>query len=258
MKYNFKVWVIARFTFLELYKSKILMNVLMLSLALLGVSYVATEFTYGVPSRVAIDFGLGVTTISSIAIAIFMGSSLLIKEVENRTLYMILSRPISRKEFLTGRVLGLLGILFVNILILMSVTLLLFFYLGGQYSNLLLWNFLFTYIESSIVLLVVILFSMVTNQAISIINTITVFICGHAISKVHDLSFTKNNEFIRFISNIGKYTLPDLSKLNIKNFLLYEKSLPDNYLSYGLLYGIFYCLMLLVVSMFIFDKKSFD
>lgn len=250
--------IVAKYTFLELYKSRILINVVLLGICLLLISFVASEFTYGVPSRVALDFGLGCTSLSGIAIAIFMGSNLLVKEIESRTLYMILSRPISRFEFLSGRVLGLLLILLINIFILMSITLSLYFFLDGQFNSLLIWNFIYTYLEASIVLLVVLFFSMITNQVISIINTITVLICGHAISGIEKLSFVQDSLIFKPLIIMGKYTLPNFSKFNIKNFLIYEETLPSDFLFGGLLYGVLYFCMLLMASMFIFNRKSLD
>jgi len=68
-----KSLIIAAYTFKELLKSKILLNVFFIGLGLMLVTYVATEFTYGVPERVALDFGLGMLSISSLAISLFLG-----------------------------------------------------------------------------------------------------------------------------------------------------------------------------------------
>ena len=255
---KFKFLTVAKYTFLELYKSKILFNVVLLALGLLGVSIIATEFTYGVPSRVAIDFGLGSTSLSSMAIAIFMGSNLLLKEMESRTLYMILSRPISRFDFLFGRMLGLLLILLINITILMSVTLGLYFYLGGDFSNLIIWNFLYTFLECAILLLIVVIFSMITNQTIAIINTITVLIAGHAVSSVLEMKFTQGNKMISSIINSASYVIPNFDKINVKDFLIYKEDLSIRFLGGGLLYGVVYLSAVMAIAIYIFRKKSLD
>ena len=62
-------------------------------------TYVATEFTYGVPEKIALDFGMGMMSLSSVAIAIFFGSVILAKDIETRTIYMVISRPLSRYSF---------------------------------------------------------------------------------------------------------------------------------------------------------------
>ena len=125
-----KISTIAKYTFREIIKSKILVNVLILGIVLLGATYVAFSFTYGEPARVALDFGLGMLTLSSVGIAIFIGVGLLSKEIESRTVYMIISRPVPRYAFITGKLLGLAGVLILNILLLTALTLSLYFLTG--------------------------------------------------------------------------------------------------------------------------------
>ena len=91
-----KSLIVAYYTFKEILKSKILLNVFFVGLGLMLVTYVATEFTFGVPERVAVDFGLGMLSLSSLAISLFLGVGLLSKEIESRTVYMIISRPVPR------------------------------------------------------------------------------------------------------------------------------------------------------------------
>ena len=109
-----KIFTIAYYTFKEIFKSKILVSVFFAGLGLMLVTYVATEFTYGVPERVALDFGLGILSLSSLAISLFLGATLLSKEIDSRTVYMVISRPVPRFAFILGKLLGLLGIQAIN------------------------------------------------------------------------------------------------------------------------------------------------
>jgi ABC-2 type transport system permease protein len=99
-----KIFTITKYTFLDLYKSRILLNCLFLGILLLAATILASEFTYGTPEKVALDFGLGVTSISTVAIAIFMGVSLIANEIESRTIYLVLSRNIGRSDFIIVKV----------------------------------------------------------------------------------------------------------------------------------------------------------
>src|SRR6476659_1520795 len=127
-----KTLTIAFYTFKEIWKSKILLNVFFVGIGLMIVTYVATEFTYGVPERVALDFGLGMLSLSSLSISLFLGVTLLSKEIESRTIYMVISRPVPRYVFILGKIFGLLGIQGLNILILSSMSLLSVVLLGGK------------------------------------------------------------------------------------------------------------------------------
>ena len=106
MKNIFTIITISKYTFIEIYKSKIMVSLLFTSLALLLISYIASEFTYGVPHKIALDFGLGILSIANLTVAIFMGSQLVSEEISNRTIYMVLSRPVNRWVFLLGRIFG--------------------------------------------------------------------------------------------------------------------------------------------------------
>ena len=86
------IFIIAKYTFFEVLKSRILLNVFFLGMALLFFSYTATEFTYGAATKVALDFGLGALSLSAVGIAIFIGVNIVNKEIESRTIYILLSQ----------------------------------------------------------------------------------------------------------------------------------------------------------------------
>lgn len=234
------------------------MNVFLLGFVLALVTYIASDFSYGVPSKVALDFGMGVTTLSAVGIAIFMGVNLISQEIESRTLYMVLSRPISRASFFLGRVLGMILILSLNILILGLMTLFLFFYMGGEFSTLIAFAYLFLIFEAIMVLLIVIFFSLFTNTVISVMNTLVIYIVGHALSGSFDISFIRDNPFILYLLKTYSYFAPDFSKLNIKDFLIYKLTLPMEYLAQVVAYGVFYISLLICINIVIFNKKNFD
>lgn len=125
-----KILIVAKYTLKEILKSKVLYITLVIGVALMIVTYVATEFTYGVPEKVSLDFGLGMLSLSSIGISIFMGATLLPNEIDSRTVYMVISRPVPRWVFITGKVVGLIGVLAVNFAILSAMTLALYLSLG--------------------------------------------------------------------------------------------------------------------------------
>ena len=247
-----------KYTVLETLYSRVYYNVFVLGFVLFLISFIAAELTYGVPSRVAIDFGLGLSTIAAIGIAIFLGSGLIAKEIESRTIYMMLSRPVTRTSFLSGKLLGLLIILFSNSLILYTISLIMYFFLGGEYSNLLIWCFLFSFFEASIILLIVVMFSLILNQTLSIIVSLSIYVAGHSLTGLTELSFVKNNAILKIGAEITQFTLPNFSKLNIKDFVIYKDSLPLHFLFSATLYAFLFILLLLGITIFIFNRKSLD
>jgi ABC-type transport system involved in multi-copper enzyme maturation permease subunit len=251
------MWV-TRYTFIEIYKSRIMYSVVFLGLFLLFITLTAGEFTYGVPQRVALDFGLGCLSLSSVGIAIFIGCQIISKEVEQRTLYMILSRPIQRWSFLLGRMAGLFLILLLNVTLLGIMVIIAYRFLGGTPNIHIVWSFLFSYIESVIMLLVVINFSLVTNVTMSVIYSLVVFVLGHSITQAQNLTFVQKTPLYSALINIFQVVIPDLSKINLKTHILYENFLSPSYISQGVLYSVCYCLALMALGIIIFERKSLD
>ena len=253
-----KTATIARYTFAEIYKSKIMINIILIGLGILLVSFIATEFTYGVPARIALDFGMGSLSLVSICIAIFMGVTIISKEVDSRTIYMVISRPVSRTSFLMGRIIGMGGILFINVLVLGFFTLLMFLKLNGEFSTLIFWSLVFSFFESFLVLLIVVFFSLVTNNVLAIMYSLVLLILGHAINDTLMISLVKNNDILSFLVKSYSVIFPNFSKINIKDFLLYKQSLPSEYTWMALIYAIIYSMMISILSILIFKRKNLN
>lgn len=252
------LFIVAKYTFIEVYRSKVMMSILFLALGLIVVTYVASEFAYGAPAKVALDFGLGIMTLSNLGMAIFIGSTLLTKEVEQRTLYMILSKPISRLSFLIGKIIGLSSVLLINTFILSALSIGFFIFLDGKFSDLMLWTVLFSFLEAFLILLVAVLFSLITNTAMSVIYTIAIAIIGHSLNETSKLIFSKMNPFFNFAVKVGNILLPNLYKLNLKDFVLYQQAVPSIYLLKVLSYFILYTAALLIFVIQVFKNKNLD
>lgn len=255
---NYKSLVVANYTFREIIKSKILINVFFAGLALILVTFVATEFTYGVPERVALDFGLGMLSISSLGISLFLGVTLLQKEVESRTIYMVISRPITRFSFILGKIVGLLGIQLINVLLLSIMTWGAVYILGGKIEPLFYWTIFFIFIESILLLLVVILISLFANTVISSVLALSVLALGHSIKDVQSLNVVKRSEVFQVLLDFYHFVLPAFHKLNLKDFVIYNSSLPTIYLWASLAYSVCYGLFVLILIYLIFEKKNLD
>ena len=252
------IYTIAQYTFKEILKSKILLNVFLLGVGLFVATYVAFSFTYGEPSRVALDFGMGVLSLSSVGIAIFIGVGLLSSEIDSRTVYMIISRPVNRSNFILGKILGLISILVVNIILLGLLTTLLYFFTGGEYNPLILWCFSFIVIEAIFAMLVVTFFSLLTTPTLSVLMTLVIYSAGHAINETKLTSLAKNMPGLSSVLDFYHFILPAFYKLNLKDFLIYKESLPLETLLMSLSYGVSYALMLVVLCIIVFNKKNLD
>jgi ABC-type transport system involved in multi-copper enzyme maturation permease subunit len=253
-----KIRIIAFYTFKEILKSKILMNVFFVGILLMVVTYIATEFTYGVPERVALDFGLGMLSLSSIAISLFLGVNLLSKEIDSRTVYMIISRPVPRFAFILGKIIGLIGIQLVNVLLLSLMTLAITYLLGGNITSLILWAIGFTFLESLLLLLVVVLMSLIANNILASLISVVILLLGHAVKETQNVGFVQQHSIFKTILEVYHFFLPGFYKLNLKDFVLYKDSVPLDYLISSLIYGLSYSGFLLLMIIYLFNRKNID
>ena len=136
-----KILTIGRNTFRENIRDKILYNLILFALLMILSSIALGQLTLGHEAKVIVDLGLGSISIFGTLIAIFIGISLVYKELEKRTVYALLAKPIHRWEFITGKYLGLLFTLLVNVAIMAAGLMLTLLYQGGieryTYLNLL-------------------------------------------------------------------------------------------------------------------------
>jgi ABC-2 type transport system permease protein len=250
--------IVTKYTFIEVYRSKLMVSLIFLALSLIVISYIASEFAYGAPAKIALDVGLGIMSVSNLIISIFIGATLLSKEIEQRTLYMILSRPISRVSFLFGKILGLSTVLLINSLLLGILSILLFLYFGGEFQPLFAWALYFSFLEALTVLIFAIFFSLLTNTTLSVVYTIIIFIIGHAINETSKILFLKFSPFLKNILELGSILIPNFYRLNLKDFVLYQQNISNDYLIMTHIYLFFYLVTLISVTSLVFKNKNLD
>ncbi len=251
------LFCITYYSIKELLKSKVLINVIFIGIAITFLSFIASEFTFGVQEKIVIDLGLACLTLSNIAIAILMGAGLISDEIESKTLYMFLTRPITRSTYLAGRVLGLFSIFIINSIFIFALILIPFAYWGGKINSAILMNLPFALVEAALSLILVIFFSLIVNKTLSIIFTFSFYLAGHGINEAI-ISRYKDDYLLSFILENYHYVFPGFHKLNVKDYVIYNSEIPRELVISGLSYGFFYCAALLLLSCFIFEQRNLD
>lgn len=254
----FKILNVSKYTFIEIYKSKIMINIISSGVLLAVLCYIVSEFSFGNPSKTALDIGLGLLSITTKILALFFGATLLKNEIESRTIYLILSNPVSRVEFLIGKILGLAAILALNTAILSIFTTVFYYFWDGVWSNLILWSIIQLYLESIIVLLLVVCFSLFTNINLSIFYTIGLYLAGSSMSSVMETVFVKDSKTLGTVIYGLSLLIPNFSLFDIKSFVLYKQTVPIEYLISTFSYGICYSFLLIFIASIILVKKDLD
>lgn len=247
---------IAKFTFKDIVKSRVLYLAMWIALFIMILSYVTSEFSYGNVLRVSIDFGLGGASVAANLLAIFVGVNVISDEIESRTIYITLSRPISRVQFLLGKIIGVSCLLIASTLAIFLTSLIVFLLRGGSLDSIIVNSLLLGIIESILIFMIVLFFSLITSKALSVINTIVIYLIGHSVSHIQELSFVKQREGLSFVIKLYKMILPDLNLLNLKPFVFNGDLINHNMLFKSYLYGVSYIIILSFINAVIFKNKE--
>src|SRR6266704_5394087 len=209
-----RVAAIARNAFREAVRDRVLYNLVVFALLLIGGAIFLGELSAGQEAKIIVDLGLSAILLFGVFIAIFVGVGLVSKEIERRTLYAILSKPIGRGEFLLGKYLGLCVTLLVNVAV-MSVGLsLALVYVKRGWDPLVarIWPaILLLYVELIILTGVAMLFSSFSSPALSALLTFFVFVIGHFSADLKALANSTPSMPARWFFAGLYYLLPNFS-----------------------------------------------
>ncbi len=252
-----KIFVIALNTFRETVREKVLYNLLFFALLMIGSSILLSTLTIGEQSKIIMDIGLASINIFGILISIFVGIGLVSKEIEKKTIYTIISKPIYRYQFLLGKYLGLLITLFVNTSIMVT----------GFFGVLLLMTYnitpdmikaiLLIFVELMVITAVALMFSTFTTSLLSAIFTISIYIIGHLLGDLKAFAAKLGNPVITFLLDALYYILPNLENFNIKGEVVHNIALDPSFMVMSVLYGLLYITMILLSSVIIFQRRDF-
>jgi ABC-type transport system involved in multi-copper enzyme maturation permease subunit len=251
-----QIGAIAWVTFHELLREKVLWSAFVFALFCVGLAYSVSQLSFAENARIALDFGLASVSIVGGLISVIMGATLIAKEVQNRTLYLVLTKSIWRWQFVAGKFIGLLGVLIVNATI-MTVTLLLVYWLAGGGANSVLFKSLLLQItEFGVLAATACVFSALSTTTLSAILASGVWVIGHAMADLRLLAQKIEPAFLRPILDIVSRILPDLTRFDIKAEVAHELPVSWGYAITCMGYGVAFILFALTVSCVAFSKRD--
>lgn len=252
-----KIFVIALNTFRETVREKVLYNLLFFALLMIGSSVLLSTLTIGEQSKIIMDIGLASINIFGILISIFVGIGLVSKEIEKKTIYTIISKPIYRYQFLLGKYLGLLITLFVNTSIMVTGFLGVLLLMTYNITPDMIKAILLIFVELMVVTAVALMFSTFTTSLLSAIFTISIYIIGHLLGDLKAFAEKLGNPVITFLLDALYYILPNLDNFNIKGEVVHNIALDPSFIIMSVLYGLLYIGMILFSSVIIFQRRDF-
>jgi len=249
---------IALNTYRESVRGKILYTLLFFSVAIVFLSAIFGAVTIGDQVKIIEDFGLMAISLFSVTLAVLSGASLLHKELNKKTVYNILSKPVKRWQFLVGKQLGLLMTVSVMIA-LMTTGLILFVFLFSREINfLLIVASLFITLELVIITALAIFFStIVITPALAGLFTFAIFVAGRSVEYIPELIKVASPGQEPFALQVIYWILPHLDKLSISDAAVYGISPSLQQFGWAIIYSFSYSAALLVLGSIFFRRRDF-
>jgi len=250
------VWAIAKLTIREAIRNKILYLLLGFAVLLISFSWIIGKLTVGDELKIMKDLCISSIHIFGVLITIFIGITLIFKEMEKRTIYLVISKPIHRYQFLFGKFLGL-AVTLLGVLVVLVAGFYAVIALRGEPSPRVLLAFYPMYLEWLIVAAIAILFSSFSTPLLSTMLTFSAFLMGHLTESLLVLKDRLSSKFADLILSGLFYALPNLELFNIRSQMVHNLPLPAGYLITALVYWFLYLGTLLLFASYLFQKKDF-
>jgi ABC-type transport system involved in multi-copper enzyme maturation permease subunit len=252
-----RILSIAANTFRETIRNKILYAILAFALFVIGLCWFLADLSMGELTRIIVDVGLACIHIFGVIISVFIGITLVSNEVERKTVYLILSRPVPRWEFVVGKMMGLCGTLAMTTLVMAGTLFLVHAGYGGIAEGGILVASIGIYFELVLLTCLASLFSTVTTPVLSAIFTLSLFLIGHL---SHDLVFfggRAGSRAVRLLSLGLYYLLPNLELFNWKNEVVYGGARSFVLLAGAAGYLVLYGGAVILLACLLFSRKDF-
>jgi len=255
-----RVIPIARNAFREAVRDRVLYNLVLFVLLLIGGAIFLGELSAGQETKIIIDLGLSAMLLFGVFIAIFVGVGLVYKEIERRTLYAILSKPIGHGEFLVGKYFGLCLTLLVNVLVMGVGVSLALVYIRRGWDPLAarVWPaILLIYLELTLLTAVALLFSTFSSPALSALLTFFVFLIGHFSGDLKSLANTSSSGAARVVFRGLYYLLPNLANYSFITPAAHGRAPAAGFVFAAALYALVYITVILAAATLVFSRRNF-
>jgi len=255
-----RVWVVATNVFKEVIRDRVLYLVGLYAVIMFAAAALLPQVAANAQDKIILDIGLAGIHLLALVVTVFVGTGLINKEIEKRTVLVLISKPVSRLEFVLGKHLGLSGVLVVLMASLSVIyfAVLLLNQIEFNWLSLLLAIF-YSLIEMMLLTAAALLFGVFTSSLLATLLTIGVYLMGHLSQDIVALGQLTESAAFQQVTNGMYLILPDLERLNFRNEAVYGMTLLPSAaeLTGHLLYGLLYTALLLTISVLIFTRRQF-
>lgn len=250
---------IALNTFREAIRDRVLYNLVAFAVILIASALLFGEISIGIQKTILINLGLASISIFGLLIAIFLGIGLVYKEIDKRSLYTLLSKPIHRWQFVVGKFVGLNLTLLVNTIFMSAGLWAALYYLTRQFEpqDQFIWvGIYFILLELSLVTGLCLFFSCFSTPVLSATFTFLLFVVGSFSSDIRAFGELTENASLEAFTSFLYYLLPNFSNFHIAGWVAHGRPVEGSLILFNTLYALCYGSVLLGGSVAIFSRRD--
>lgn len=249
-----KVFVIAKTTLQEMIRERLFIVVIFIAAALFGISVLLGALSFSEQQRILANLGFTAIEVASVGIALFAGAFLISKEIEKQTLLLVLARPISRDQFLMGKVTGILAL---NTLLIFVLGLVLYLLLGASPNGLNFFTILSSiWFEALIAMSLVIFFSVVVRPVLALLMSFGILMVGAWIPDLQFFAEKSKDPFFIGAVKVVTWVTPNLFRFNWKSYYFLELGFDGQDVIWMIAHSLGWSLIVFVFACLIFRRKD--
>lgn len=248
---------IAKVTFKEGVRNKVFYNILLFGLLIICSSIVLNKMTVGDQTKIIKDLGLTAMGIFGLLTILFLATNQIYREFEEKVIYTILVKPLSRREYLLGKYLGILLILAAEISAMFVLMMLLLLMAEGTVYWVLLKGVYTIFLELALISAVALLLATFMRPQLSILTLLAVYAIGHSTTEVRTIMIEKGAGAITRLVEAVYYLFPNFDNFDIKVQVVHNLQLTPYHLTLATIYALLYITLVLLLSMQLFARKEF-
>ena len=260
---------IALQVFRESVRDRVLYNLVLFAVLLIAASYLIGQLTAGQDVKIIKDLGLGATQVFGLFIAVFIGIGLVSKEVERRSIYSLLAKPVRRHELILGKYAGLVLTLAVNIAVMAVALYAVLGYMAWVETEevrqsweapatdpaMLLALFL-VFADLMLVTAVALFFSTFSSPILSAVLTFGLFVVGHFNADLRNFENVVDSRAAAYLARALYYLLPNFAPFDVRAEVVHAQPVSLGYVALTTGYAVAYIGALLLAAMFIFSRRN--
>ena len=264
------VGYVAVNVFRESVRDKVLYNLVLFAVLLISVSYLLGQLTAGQDVKIIKDLGLASIATFGLLIAIFIGIGLVWKEVDRRSIYSVLSKPLGRGEFVLGKYAGLVLTLLVNVAVMTVAFYIVLAYMGWKEDPLIrqgwpapatdpamLKAVALIFVELMLVTAIALFFSTFSTPFLSAALTIGLWIIGHFNADLRNFENVVDSPAAARFARALYYVLPNFAAFDVKSQVVHGQHVDVRQVALTTAYGLVYLALVLVGAVLIFSRRDF-